>query len=123
MFKGSGKREAHKSWSMVIPEKAAPVYSNYLEDYWPCASGLSAVNAIGTQLQDLINSGLTRWRFKLINGRRRGKREEFRELSTRSSLGVENEQADAGRDGRICLAKPSSQARTGAGKKSFSLFS
>ena len=27
-----------------------------------CAGELSAVNAIGTQLCDLINSGLTRWR-------------------------------------------------------------
>ena len=39
-------------------------YSNYLTDYWwwSCAGGLSAVNAIGTQLRDLINSGLARWR-------------------------------------------------------------
>ena len=36
--------------------------SNYLEDYWPCTGGLPAVNAIGTQLCDLIDSGLTRWR-------------------------------------------------------------
>ena len=43
------------------PAKAAPVW-NYLEVYWPCAGGLSAVNAIGTQLRDPINSGLTRWR-------------------------------------------------------------
>ena len=35
---------------------------NYLEVYWPCAGGLSAVNAIGTQLRDPINSGLIRWR-------------------------------------------------------------
>ena len=41
--------------------KAAPV-RNYLEVYWPCAGRLSAVNAIGTQLRDPINSGLTRWR-------------------------------------------------------------
>ena len=35
----------------------------YLEVYWPCAGGLSAVNAIGTQLlRDPMNSGLTRWR-------------------------------------------------------------
>ena len=34
----------------------------YLEVYWPCAGGLSAVNAIGTQLRDPINSGLTQWR-------------------------------------------------------------
>ena len=27
----------------------APVW-NYLEVYWPCAGGLSAVNAIGTQI-------------------------------------------------------------------------
>ena len=41
--------------------KAAPV-RNYLEVYWPCAGGLSAVNAIGTQLRDPINSGLARSR-------------------------------------------------------------
>ena len=34
---------------------------HYLEIYWPCAGGLSAVNVIGTQLRDPINSGLTRW--------------------------------------------------------------
>ena len=32
---------------------------NTVEDYWPCAGGLSVVNAIGTQLRDPINSGLT----------------------------------------------------------------
>ena len=37
-------------------------FIHYLEVYWPCAGGLSAVNAIGTQLRDPINSGLTRWR-------------------------------------------------------------
>ena len=35
---------------------------NYVEVYWPCAGGLSAVNAIGTQLRDPIDSGLTRRR-------------------------------------------------------------
>ena len=43
------------------PAKAALVW-HYLEVYWPCAGGLSAANAIGTQLRDPINSGLTRWR-------------------------------------------------------------
>ena len=43
------------------PAKAALV-RNYLEVYWSCAGGLSAVNAIGTQLRDPINLGLTRWR-------------------------------------------------------------
>ena len=37
-------------------------YWNYLEVYRPCAGGFSAVNAIGTQLREPINLGLTRWR-------------------------------------------------------------
>ena len=37
-------------------------YWNNPEDYWPRDSGLSAVNAIGTQLRDQINSELTRLR-------------------------------------------------------------
>ena len=45
---GVGKREEHKTWSMMKPEKTASV--------------LSAVSAIGTPLRDPINSGLTRWR-------------------------------------------------------------
>ena len=36
---------------------------------------------------------------------------------------MENEQADAGRDGRTRLARPNSQARTGTGKYLFSRFS
>ena len=43
------------------PAKAALV-RNHLEVYWPCAGGLLAVNAIGTQSRDPINSGLTRMR-------------------------------------------------------------
>ena len=35
---------------------------NYLEDYWPCAGGLSEVSAIGDHLRDPINSGPTRYR-------------------------------------------------------------
>ena len=45
-----------------LPRSKAALVRNYLEVYWPCAGGLSAVNAIGTQLRDPINSGLTRWR-------------------------------------------------------------
>ena len=37
-------------------------YSNYLQDYWPCAGILTAVNAIGTQVRNPINSGLNQWR-------------------------------------------------------------
>ena len=35
-------------------------YWNCLEAYWPCAGGLSAVNAIDTQVCGQISSGLTR---------------------------------------------------------------
>ena len=41
----------------------------------------------------------------------------------RFSLGVENERADAERDGRTHLARPNSQARTETGKNVFRLFS
>ena len=44
-------------------------------------------------------------------------------VSTRFSLSMENEQADAGRDGQTRLARPSSQAQTGTGNYQFSLFS
>ena len=36
----SGKIEAHKLWSMVMPGKAAPVTGHCLEDCWPYAAGL-----------------------------------------------------------------------------------
>ena len=39
---------------------------NYLQDYWPSADGLSAVNVIGTKLRDPMNSGLSRWRMAVI---------------------------------------------------------
>ena len=39
-------------------------------------------------------------------------------VSTRFSFSIKNEQADTRRDSQTCLAKPSSQARTGA-RKSF----
>ena len=40
------------------PAKAALI-RNSLGVHWPCAGGLSAVNAIDTELRDPINSGLT----------------------------------------------------------------
>ena len=59
---------------------------------WSCAGGLSAVNAIGMQLRDLIDSGLAQWRMGVyINGRCRGKRGESREYAPDSALSVENE--------------------------------
>ena len=38
------------------------------------------------------------------------------QVSTRFSVSIENEQADKRRDSQTCLAKPNSQARTGADK-------
>ena len=35
---------------------------SYRVDHWLCAGGLLAANAIGAQLRDPIDSGLTRWR-------------------------------------------------------------
>ena len=52
-----------------------------LEDFWPSADGLSAVNVIGTKLRDPINTGLTRWRMVVYINRRRLPR-----ASTRFSL-------------------------------------
>ena len=46
---GFGKRETRIGWSVVTCESSTR-YWNYLEDYWPCAGKLSAVNVIDTQL-------------------------------------------------------------------------
>ena len=59
-----GKRGAYKLVHGDLPSKAA-LDRNYLEVYWPGAGGISAVNAIGTQLRDPINSGRTRWRLAI----------------------------------------------------------
>ena len=56
-----GKRETRVIWCMATYKGSTRCW-NYLEGCWPCAGRLSAVNAIGTQLRDLINAGLTRWR-------------------------------------------------------------
>ena len=77
--------------------KAAPVW-NYLEVYRPCAGGLSAVNAIGTQLRDPITSGLTRWRLAVSLDAAAGLgRNPVSKHQIQPEYG--DEQADAGRDG------------------------
>ena len=48
-----------------LPKKAAPGTRAILRDFWPCAGGLSTVNAIGTQLRDLMKLGLIRRRLVL----------------------------------------------------------
>ena len=51
--------------------------------------------------------------------RRHVNREKFRRVSTIFSLSLENEQADAGPDGRTRLARLNSQARTRTDSKTF----
>ncbi|CAN0285310.1 unnamed protein product [Ascophyllum nodosum] len=65
----------------------------YLEDQWPCAGGLSAVNAIGTRnLRYPINSGLTQWRMavQMDTVVESGRKEKSPSASTSFSLGVTN---------------------------------
>ena len=94
-----GKREAHINWSMVTC-KGSTCYWNYLEYYWPCAGGLSAMNAIGTQLRDPINSGLTRWRMAVSINEWTPPRKSggIPWVSTRFSLSMENEKEPVSRD-------------------------
>ena len=83
------------------------------------------MNAIGTQLRDPINSGLTRWRMAVLNKEMDANAELGRNPVSKRQIQPEygDEQADAGRDCRTRLAGPNFQAQTRTGKYSFSLFS
>ena len=59
---GCGKREAHINWTMVTCKIAAPFTGTTLRTTGPVPADPWAGSAIGTQLRDPINSGLTRWR-------------------------------------------------------------
>ena len=72
----------------------------YLENYWPYASGSSGVNVIGNAVAWPDKIETSPMAHDDSNGNRSGKRDEVPLVSTRSSLGVENEQAIAERDGR-----------------------
>ena len=66
-------------------------YWKYLENCWLCAGGLSAVNAIGTQLSDPIISGLIQWRMAVQINKWTPPRKsrEIPRVSTRFSLSME----------------------------------
>ena len=66
------------------------------------------MDAVDTQLHDAINSGLTRWWLAVwMDAVAESKRKERNpRVSTRFSLGLENERVDARGDGRTCLARP-----------------
>ena len=81
------------------------------------------MNAIGTQLRDPIKSGLTRWRIAVsyMDAAAELGRNSVSKHQIQPEYG--DEQADVIRDCRTRLASPNSQARTGTGKKAFSLLS
>ena len=87
--------------------------------------GLSAVNAIGIQLRDPINSRVTRWRMAGINKLMDAAAELGRNPVSKHQIQPEcgGQQANTRRDCRTRLARPNSQARTRTGKYSFHLFS
>ena len=86
----------------------ATLVRNYLEVNWLCAGGLSAVNAIGTQLRDPTSSGPIRWRLAVLNIRMDTAAEIGRNPVSKHQIQPEfrDEQADAGQDGRTRLARP-----------------
>ena len=83
------------------------------------------MNAIGKQLRDPMNSGLTRWRIAVLTKEVDAAAELGRNSVSKHQIQSEHgdEQADARRDCRTRLARPNSQAQTGTEKYSFSLFS
>ena len=83
------------------------------------------MNAVGMQLRDPINTGLTRWRMAVLNKKMDAVAELGRNPASKHQIQPEygDEQAGAGRDCRTHLARPKYQARTRTGKYSFSLFS
>ena len=111
----------------MVTYKKETLVRNYLliEVYWPCAGRLSAVNAIGAQLRDPINSGLTQWRLAVLNIMMDAAAEIGRNPVCKHQIQPEYgyDQADGGRECRTRLARPNSQAQTRTGKYSFSLFS
>ena len=93
-----------------------PNYIGGIQDCWSCASVLSAVNAIGAQFLDLIRLGADPMAVGGINTWRPPRKVGgIPRVSTRFSLSVGNEQADAGGDGRTRLARPNYHARTKTG--------
>ena len=80
-------------------------------------SGLSAVNAIGMQMCDPINSGLTNWRLAVYvhtiteSGINPASKHYYRFRPS-----VENERADAGRDGQPVSRDQTISLEHGQGK-------
>ena len=46
---GTSNMPTHTNSGPMVMQTGSTRYRNYVEDYWSCAGGLSAVNTIGTQ--------------------------------------------------------------------------
>ena len=71
------------------------------------------MNAIGTQLRDPINTGLTGWRMAVLNNKYMDAAAKLgRNIVSKDHIQPEygDEQTDAGRDRRTRLARPNSHA-------------
>ena len=80
------------------------------------------MNAVGTQLRDPINSGLTRWRLAVLNiimdaAAEIGRNSVLCKHQIQREYG--DEQADAGRDCRTRLARPFLRRERGQGNIHF----
>ena len=122
---GRGKREAHEKWSLVKPEKATLVTGTTLRTTGPVPTdsrqGTPSVrNRVTRLIRDWPDGGWM-WTPSRKAGGIPWKSTRLMIDDWWFSLSVENERADAGRDGRTRLAGPNSQARTGPGKKAWFL--
>ena len=103
---GVAKHRAHFFWSKTLyistrqhrKVSRATVRVITFGQYWPCAEGLSAVNATGTHWLEPVNSGLTRWRLTVSMLHHRRKRQE--ENETASKHQSQPERGDSERDER-----------------------
>ena len=113
------KREANINWSMVTCQGSTRYWNYLVEVYWPCAGIIPAVNAIGTQLRDPDEFGIDPMACGGSNKYIDAAAEIGKNPSSKHQIQPEcgDKQADAGRDCRTCLARPSSQARTGTTRK------
>ena len=82
-------------------KKAAPISGTTPRTYSIGPVSVSGLSAVGRQLRDPIKSGLTRLTVNV-----NAVLESGRNLVTKLGPSAENEQGDAGRDGRTRLARP-----------------
>ena len=110
-----GKRGARKLVaSMVIPKKAIGTALRTIgltpADSRSLMPSVRNCDLVKLGMDPMVIDGINKW----TPSRKAG---VIPPVSIRFSLSAENEQGDAGRDARICLARTYLQARTGTGGK------